>query len=158
MKAAFAILVAGPMSLGIAATPATAYHLSPSGNFTADGTTSATKGALTLPCKAHFTGKVNSKGVGYVTGATFTDNGALGCAAVTLGGTPYKSIAKTASKVVISKAQFNGPAGLSCGPGNVPVKLKSGVIGFTAVPLPSSGGDCTITGKLTTSPTLSIVP
>ena len=157
MKAAFAIAAAGLMSLGIAATPAAAYHLSPSGNFTADGTTSATVTALglTLPCNAHFTGNVNSKGIGYITGATFTDNGAIGCGLIQLAGTPWKSVAKSAKKVVIHSAAFTGPAGINCGPSNVPVTLRHGVITFTAVPM---AGGCSITGTLTPSPKLKIVP
>jgi hypothetical protein len=158
MKMAIAIATAGLISVGIAGAPAGAYTLGPAGKFTADGTTSATKGALTLPCNAHLTGIVNRRGVGYVTGATFTDNGAVGCAAVSLSGLWWKAVARTSRRIRVLNAGFNGPGGLTCGPGALPLILKDGVITFTAVPLQSTGGDCTVTGNLTTSPTLTIRP
>ena len=156
MKTAIAIAAAGVMSLGIAATPATAYHLSPtSTKFTGDGNTSATKNGITLPCHAHFTGKTTSTGQGVITGGTFTDTTATGCKQVVLVGLPWKSKVKSAKKVLILNAQFNGPLGLNCGPSNVPTTLKGGVVSFTDVPM---AGGCTVSGKLTTSPTLKIVP
>ena len=149
MKTIIAI-VAG-LSFGIA-TPAFAWHLSPeSTNFTGKGTTSATKNGITLKCTANFTGNVNSTGIGYVTGGTFT--GAIGCSSVTLQNLPWKSTAVSATKVKIANVTFSSPIG-NCGPGTVPTTLKSGVVRFKGVSL--SGG-CVVSGSLTTSPTLSIV-
>ncbi|HVU20104.1 MAG TPA: hypothetical protein VHE09_05185 [Rhizomicrobium sp.] len=154
MKTAIAITAAGLMSLGIVGTtPARAYHLIPENtDFTGTGTTSATKNGVTLQCKAKFQGHTDAKGVGYITGGSFS--GQLGCDTVGLGGLPWKSPAKSATKVIINNVSFTSPIG-NCGPGNVPVKLVDGVIKFKNVGL---AGNCTISGKITTSPTVSIVP
>jgi hypothetical protein len=155
MKPAIAITAAGLLSLGIlGTTPAAAYHLSPAGNFTGDGNTSATKNGISLPCKAHFTGKVNSRGVGYVTGGSFKENGKIGCVSVRLQNLPWKALAKSATKVKIYNVTFSSPIG-NCGPGDLPVHSSGGVITFKAVPLP---GGCTVSGKITTTPTVNIVP
>jgi hypothetical protein len=159
MKAAIVLAAAAFAGIGIAATPAAAFHLAPSGDFTADGTTSATVngGALTLPCIAHFTGTVDDTGLGHVTGATFEDNGGppTACGQIVLSGLPWKTIAKTATKVKILNAGFTGPLGISCGPSTIPVILKRGVIHFSAVPM---AGGCTVSGHLKTSPKVRIVP
>ncbi len=154
MKKAFAVTFAGILSLGIAGTtPAAAYHLIPENtDFTGTGKTSATKNGITLKCDATFQGHVDSKGVGFVDSGTFT--GQLGCESVGLGGLPWKAPAKSATKVIINNVSFTSPIG-NCGPGKIPVKVKSGVIKFTDVPL---AGNCTVSGSITTSPTLSIVP
>ena len=153
MKKAIAI-TATVLSLGIiAATPASAYHLIPlNSSFTGTGTTSATKNGVTLKCKATFQGNVDANGIGHVTGGTF--KGDVGCTTVGLGGLPWVSKAKSATKIIINNVSFTSPIG-NCGPNNVPVKLANGVIKFTDVPM---AGSCTISGKITTSPTLSIVP
>ena len=148
-------LAAALLSLGIAGTtPATAFHLSPAGPFTADGDTSATKNGITLPCKAHFTGTVASNGIAHITGGSFTDNGAQGCTLVTLNGLPWKVKAVKKAKVKIFNVAFSTPIG-DCGPGTMPALLKQGALSFTAVPLQPN---CSISGNVTTSPTISIVP
>jgi len=154
MKNAIATTAASLMSLMIVGTtPAAAYHLIPvSTDFTGSGTTSATKNGITLKCKAKFQGHTDSNGVGFITGGSFS--GQLGCTSVGLGGLPWKSLAKSATKVIINNVSFTSPIG-NCGPGNVPVKLVDGIIKFSNVAL---AGNCTISGKITTSPTLSIVP
>jgi hypothetical protein len=151
MKTALAIAVA--MSFGIAGvTPAAAYHLVPENtDFTGTGKTSATKNGISLPCKANFTGTVDANGVGYVTGGTFT--GQVGCSTVKLINLPWKSVAKSATKVKILNVQFSSPIG-DCGPGTIPVKVVDGLIKFTTVPL---AGGCTVSGKITTTPAISIV-
>jgi hypothetical protein len=154
MKPAILLAAAGLISLGIVGTtPAAAWHLSPPGKFTGDGKTSATKNGISLPCIAHFTGLVNKRGIGYVTGGSFKDDGKIGCATVSLQGLPWKAVATTCCKVVIHNVTFHSTIG-DCGPGNLPVHASGGVISFKAVPLP---GGCTVTGKITTSPTVSIV-
>ncbi|HEY1961592.1 MAG TPA: hypothetical protein VGG69_04165 [Rhizomicrobium sp.] len=156
MKTAIAIATAGLVSLGLAATPAAAFKLSPAGNFTADGNTSASKNGITLPCHAHFTGTISNKGVGHITSGTFTtSSGPQGaCEAIVLNNLPWKTVARTATTGKIYNVQFAGPAGLNCGPGNLVVHVKSGIVSFTTQPLPPG---CTVTGKLTTNPTVSIV-
>ena len=152
MKTAAIAITAGLMSFGIVG-PAAAYHLSPeNASFTGTGTTSATKNGITLKCKAKFQGHVDSNGVGWVDSGSFT--GQLGCTSVGLGNLPWKSLARTATKANIYNVAFTSPIG-NCGPGTVPTKLVDGIIKFANVPL--SGG-CTVSGKITTSPTLSIVP
>jgi hypothetical protein len=154
MKTGIAITTAAAMSLVSAVlTPAAAFHLSPPGDFTGNGPTSATKGGISLPCTAHFTGTVDSDGVGQVTGGSFTDRGAIGCTAVTLQNLPWTAKAVSATKVELLKVTFNSPLG-KCGPGNITAALKKGVLKFTAVPLK---GGCSVTAKIKTSPKLSIV-
>jgi hypothetical protein len=152
MKIAIAI-IASLMSVGIVGiAPAATYHLSPENtSFTGSGTTSATKDGITLKCTAKFTGNVDGTGVGHITGGTFS--GALGCSAVTLSNLPWTSPAVGKATVDIQNATFDSPIG-DCGPGTVPVTLKKGVISFTNVQL---AGSCTISGKITTTPTVSIV-
>jgi hypothetical protein len=156
MKTAIALAAAGLMSCGFAATPAAAWHLAPAGNFTGDGNTSATKNGITLPCKAHFTGTINRKGIGHVTGGSFkTTTGPAGaCEQVQLVNLPWKSIARTGTTGKIYNVQFNAPLGLDCGPGTLVVHVKNGIISFTDQPLPPG---CTVTGKITTSPAIRIV-
>jgi hypothetical protein len=155
MKSAIALTAAVITSAGLAGiTPAAAYHLNPQGNFTGDGDTSATKNGVSLPCKAHFTGSITRTGVGYVKSGSFKDNGAVGCTSVKLTNLPWKSTAVSATRAKIFNVTFTSPIG-NCGPGTLPTTLKNGVISFTAVPLP---GGCTVSGKITTSPTISIVP
>ena len=154
MKKAIAITAAGLMSFGtVCATPAAAYHLIPeSTTFTGTGKTSATKNGITLPCTANFAGKTTAAGVGYISSGSFT--GQVGCSSVGLGGLPWKSVAKSATKVVIYNVSFTSPIG-NCGPGNIATKLTNGVIKFTNVPL---AGGCTVSGSIKTTPTISIVP
>ena len=152
MKTAIVIAAAGLMSFGMIDSALAAYELNPeSTNFTGTGTTSATKNGITLKCNASFTGSVDANGVGSITGGSFS--GQLGCSSVGLSGLPWKALAISATKVKIFGVTFTSPIG-NCGPGNLKTTLKAGVIKFTNQPLP---GSCTVSGKITTSPTLSIV-
>ena len=150
MKTALAI-IAG-VAFGIAGvTPAFAWHLTPeSTNFTGKGNTSATKSGITLACTANFKGDTDSAGVGYITGGSFS--GELGCSSVTLKNLPWKSVAVGQFAVHIEDVTFDSPIG-NCGPSTIAVKLRNGVISFSNVQL--SGG-CTISGRITTSPHISI--
>lgn len=154
MKTAIAIAAAVMSFAVIGTTPAAAYHLIPeSTSFTGTGTTSATKNGVTLKCKASFEGNVDSHGIGHVTAGSFT--GQLGCTSVGLGGLPWKSVAKSAIKVNILNVSFTSPIG-NCGPGTLPTTIKDGgIIQFTNKPL---AGGCTVSGKITTTPAISIVP
>ena len=150
MKPAIALIAV--LSFGIAGIgPAAAWHLIPEGtNFTGKGTTSATKSGITLKCSASFTGDTDSSGIGYITGGSFS--GEIGCSSVTLGNLPWKSVAVGRYVVHIENVTFNSPIG-DCGPSTIAVKLRNGVISFSNVQV--SGG-CTISGRITTSPKLSI--
>ena len=151
MKTAIAI-IAG-LSFGIlGVTPAFAWHLTPENqSFTGKGNTSATKNGVTLKCTAKFTGKVDGSGIGYVESGSFS--GAIGCSTVTLGDLPWKSVAVGRYVVHIENVKFNSPIG-DCGPSTIAVKLRNGVISFTNDQV--SGG-CTVSGRITTSPSLKIV-
>lgn len=154
MKAITAIATAGVMCLAAAvATPAAAFHLHPTGDFTADGTTSATKSGISLPCNAHFTGTVDSQGVGQVTGGSFTDNGGIGCTAVALKNLPWETKAISAIKVKLFGVTFSSPIG-DCGPSNIVAKLKRGRLRFSAAQMK---GDCSVSAKVKTKPKLKIV-
>lgn len=151
MKTAIAIITAGAMSLGIVA-PAAAFHLNPENTtFTGKGKTSATKNGISLPCKANFKGHVDQNGVGFVDSGSF--KGQIGCSSVTLANLPWEADATGKKTVILRNVQFSTPIG-DCGPGDLETKLVKGVIKFTADPLP---GGCTVSGKITTSPTVSIV-
>ena len=151
MKTTIAI-IAG-LSFGILGiTPAFAWHLTPENkSFTGSGTTSATKSGITLKCNAKFDGNVDSTGTGYVDSGSFS--GAVGCSTVTLKNLPWKSVAVGRYTVDINDVTFDSPIG-NCGPSTIAVKLRNGVITFSNVQV--SGG-CTVSGKITTSPTLKIV-
>lgn len=151
MKTALAI-IAG-LAFGIAGvTPAFAWHLVPeSTNFTGKGNTSATKSGVTLKCTASFTGDTDSSGIGYITGGSFT--GEIGCSSVTLKNLPWKSVAVGRYVVHIENVTFDSPIG-NCGPSTIATKLRNGVVSFANVQV--SGG-CTISGRITTSPSLKIV-
>ena len=155
MKQTIAIAAAGLLSFGIAGiTPAAAYHFSPENSaFTGKGKTSATKTGLTLPCKASFTGNVDANGVGSITGGKFREDGSVGCVSVKLKNLPWAANATGRRTAVIKNVAFSSPIG-DCGPGDITTTLRNGVVKFTAVPLPP---DCTVSGRVVTTPTLSIV-
>lgn len=149
MKTIFAI-VAG-LAFGIAGTPAFAWHLIPeSTNFTGKGNTSATKNGITLKCTASLTGYTDSTGIGYVTGGTFT--GELGCSSVSLQNLPWKSTAVSSTMVDIQNVTFSSPIG-NCGPTTLATKLIGGYVSFNNAQLK---GNCKVSGKIKTSPKLSI--
>ncbi|HVU21424.1 MAG TPA: hypothetical protein VHE09_11890 [Rhizomicrobium sp.] len=154
MKKTVATAAASLLLLGIAGTtPAAAYHLIPENTtFEGTGKTSATKSGISLACDAVLEGSVDSKGVGSVTGGSFT--GQLGCTSVQLQNLPWKSVAKKATTAIISNVTFSSPIG-NCGPGKLKVKVKNGKITFTDAALP---GNCTISGSIKTQPAIAIVP
>jgi|SRR5579862_1854546 len=150
MKTALAI-IAG-LAFGVAGvTPAFAWHLIPeSSDFTGSGNTSATKSGITLKCTAKFTGDTDANGIGYITGGSFT--GEVGCSSVTLQNLPWKSEAVNKTTVDIQDVTFDSPIG-NCGPSTLSTKLRSGTVSFTNAQL---SGNCTVSGKIKTSPKLSI--
>jgi len=150
MKTNFAIIAGFAFAIA-GASPAFAWHLLPeSTNFTGKGNTSATKSGITLKCTASFKGDTDSNGVGYITSGSFT--GEIGCSSVTLKNLPWKSTAVGRYVVDIQDVTFDSPIG-NCGPSTISTKLRNGVVSFSNDQV--SGG-CTVSGKITTSPTLSI--
>ena len=146
------IAITAGLLFGIAGiAPACAWHLIPENmNFTGSGNTSATKNGITLKCTAAFKGKVDGTGTGYVESGSFT--GELGCSSVTLKNLPWKSVAVGKTAVHIEDVTFDSPIG-NCGPSTIAAKLSSGIISFTNVQL---AGSCTASGRISTSPKLSI--
>jgi hypothetical protein len=155
MKVAVAAAIVAAFSIGVAATPAAARHLSPSGSFTADGKVTNTKNGVTgAPCTAHFTGTVDGAGIGHFTGGSFEGTADSDCDKLMPANLPWKMVAATRRKAKVLNVTIEALGAMYCGPGTVPVTLKNGVISFTAVPL---AGKCSISGHLTTSPSLAIV-
>jgi hypothetical protein len=140
--------------VAISVTPAAAKrHLSPAGDFTAAGKVSGTRnGSLLVPCQAHLTGSVDESGIGQVTGGSFT--GKEGCDQLSLDNLPWKMAVKGKQKVRVMNVTFDRGTIAFCGPSNVSVKLKNGLMTLTDAPM---AGDCSISAHLVTSPPLSIV-
>jgi hypothetical protein len=154
MKTAIAIIAAGVVSVAmIGSAAAKGYHLIPeSTTFSGTGKTSATKSGVTLACKAKFSGHIDANGIGYVDSGSFS--GELGCSSVGLSGLPWTATAANAKKAVLANVAFTSPIG-NCGPTNLTVTIKNGTLSFKNAAL---SGDCTISGKIKTSPEVSIVP
>src|SRR5206468_394937 len=112
-------------------------------------------GVSGAPCKAHFTGNVDSSGIGHFTGGSFAGTAASGCDKLMPANLPWKVVASTKRKAKVMNAAIDALGNAYCGPSTVPVTLKSGVMSFTAVPM---AHNCSVSGHLTTSPPLAIVP
>lgn len=151
MKIMFAIAALSAASLGLA-SQANAYKFSPpSTSFTGKGKTSATKNGVTLACSANLSGATDANGNGKVTGGSFS--GAFGCSAVTFANLPWPMTATGKTTGTVTGVTFNSPIG-NCGPDTLNITLKRGKIKFNQ----TIAGGCAVTGSLTTTPTLSIVP
>lgn len=153
MKTLTAVAAIALVSFGFTTT-ASAFKLSPpSTSFTGSGNTSLTKSGITVPCTANFTGSINARGVGKVTGATFT--GSATCQAISATGLPWKVAAKTASTAKFSAVSVSTPLG-NCGPSALTVGDNgTGLVTFTNQIL--SGG-CSVSGSVQTTPAVTIVP
>jgi hypothetical protein len=150
------IATAVVLSVVIAATPALAWHFSPSGSFTADGKISMIKNGSHRPaCNAHLTGTVDDSGIAHFTGGSFTDITTTDCGQLKPANLPWKGVAKRSKRAKVMNVTIDVQGTAYCGPSTVPVTLKSGVIGFAAVPM---AGGCSVSGHLSTSPALLIVP
>jgi hypothetical protein len=132
---------------------ASAYSLYPrSTNFTGTGKTQLTKGSLTVPCTAKFTGKTTSTGVGYVTSASFT--GSTICAGIKSTGLPWPGKAVSATKAYIYNVKVSASIFGTCGPTNVPTTVSStGLITFSNVTLTPN---CVVKGSVQTTPHIVI--
>jgi hypothetical protein len=149
MNSITAITAVGLVSLAGAAN---AFEFSPeSKTFVGTGPTSATLNGITLACTGTLHGKTTKTGIGKVTSGSFT--GAAGCSSVGLQGLPWTMKATGASTATVANVTFTSPIG-NCGPANLPVNVSGGVISFTNATL----GNCKVSGTLTTTPTISIVP
>ena len=148
-------------TLGVAALAAfafvgqaSAYSLHPrSTSFVGTGKTNLTKGLLTVPCTARFTGKTDSLGVGHITSAVFS--GSSVCTGVKATGLPWTGKAVSATRAVIYNVAVSASVFGTCGPSNVPVTISStGVITFSNVTLKPN---CVVKGSVATTPHVTIV-
>ena len=141
------------IAFGFAAS-ASAYSFSPKGkSFTGTGTTKLTKGLLSVPCTAHFIGKTDSLGRGYITGASFS--GSTSCTAIRPAALPWKASATSATGATVFNAEVTASIFGTCGPSNVKVTVSStGVIKFANQTL---APNCVVNGSITTTPHVTIV-
>ena len=157
MKSILTIAAIGLVAAGFASSASAAgYKFSPpSTKFTGAGTTSATTQGVTIACNANLKGNDSASGVGKVMSGSFSNGGGTNgadCPFVTFSNTPWKMKATGPTTATVYGVDFSSPVG-SC-TGNLPITLSGGVITFNS-PL----GACTqVSGTLTTTPTLSIVP
>lgn len=157
MKSFLTVAAIGLAAAGFASSASAAgYKFSPpSTKFTGTGMTSATTQGITIACNASLKGNDNANGVGKVTSGSFSNGGGQNgadCPFVTFSGTPWKMKATGPTTATVYGVDFSSPVG-SCS-GNLPITVQNGVISFNS-PL----GNCSqVSGTLTTSPTLSIVP
>jgi hypothetical protein len=133
---------------------ASAYSLSPkNASFTGTGTTTLTKGSLTVPCTAKFKGETDAKGIGHITSATFSGN--ILCGGVKATGLPWLGKASSATGGTITDVSVTASVFGACGPTTIPLTLsKTGVLAFNNVTLKP---DCAIKGSIATKPMLTIV-
>jgi len=150
----FCILAIATLAASGLCDSANAYSLSPkSTKFTGSGSTTLTKGSLTLTCTAKFVGDTDSKGVGHITAASFTGN--VLCGGVKATGLPWTGKATTASGGTILDVEVSASVFGTCGPTTIPVTLgKTGVISFANVTLKPN---CAIKGSVATKPVVTIV-
>ena len=153
MKTITALGLSALLTVGIA-SQAAAFSFSPKNtSFTASGSTSLTKGTLTVPCTAHFTGHTSSTGVGSVLTASFS--GSSLCTAIKATDLPWPAKATSATTAVVSHVAVTASIFGTCGPSNVPTTVsKTGVITFSNVTLTPN---CKVKGSVTTTPPVTIV-
>jgi hypothetical protein len=153
MRVLVTIAAAALVSLGFAAT-ASAYSFHPrSTTFTGTGSTKLTKGLLSVPCTAHFSGKTDSLGHGFITGASFS--GSSACSAIRPAALPWKALATAAHSAVVYNAEVTASIFGTCGPSNVPITVSStGVITFNNATLKPN---CVVSGSVATTPQVTIV-
>jgi hypothetical protein len=143
------------VALGLtSAGMASGYSLSPkNASFTGVGKTTLTKGSLTVPCTAKFTGKTDAKGIGHITSATFSGN--ILCGGVKATGLPWIGEATSATGGTIQNVAVTASVFGACGPTTIPLTLsKTGVLAFNNVTLKPN---CAIKGSIATKPVLTIV-
>ena len=153
MKTITALGLSALLTVGIAGQ-ASAFSFSPKNtHFTASGPTSLTKGTLTVPCTANFTGSTDATGLGKVLTASFT--GSSICTGIKATGLPWPAKATSATTALISHVAVTASIFGTCGPSNVPTTVsKTGVITFSNVTLTPN---CKVKGSITTHPAVTIV-
>jgi hypothetical protein len=161
MKSVTALLAIGLVSLGVAGNAnATTYIFSPKAtHFTGKGNTSATADGVTLACTGKFKGATSATGaIAHITAGSFT--GELGCNTVKFSGLPWEVKPLTATTGEILAVTFSDATfGFTCGPFTLPITVgSSGVISFNFAGNSASAPCTNITGTITTTPAVTIVP
>ncbi|QUD89783.1 activator of alkane oxidation [Phenylobacterium montanum] len=153
MRVLATIAATALVSFGFAAT-ASAYSFHPrSTSFTGVGSTKLTKGLLSVPCTAHFTGHTDSLGKGYITAASFS--GSSACSAIRAAALPWHALATSLHGATVYNAEVTASIFGTCGPSNVPVTVSStGVITFSNATLKPN---CVVSGNVQTTPHVTIV-
>ncbi len=139
----------------LAVTPAFADKFSPANTtFSAVGQTNLSAGGISVACNADFVIATNAVGAGSVTQATFSGSSFL-CAQIKAAGLPWPATPTSLTTVTINNVKVTAPLGITCGAGPVPGSLSSSRFAFNTALNP---GNCSISGSLTVSPTLTITP
>jgi hypothetical protein len=156
-----AVALAGVASQAVAFTIAPA----PTKHWTATGTATSTIGGTASSCTLNLAGKVTATGIGHVTSGNTTGAGL--CPGNSLQNLPWTVKATGATTILTTKVTFANPGGggippISCGPNNIHGTLTGGNIAYNNAKVTCSVGGApapgTISGSLTTTPTLSIAP
>ena len=149
----FALSVAG-IALAGGAAFAAAYTLSPRDTaFVVSGPADVTKGSIKLNCAATIKGAIDKAGDGRITAASF--KGGL-CGSIKPTGLPWPIKVTGPSAGVIRGVAVKASLLGGGGPADIPVTLgKAGEITLTPTPLKP---DCSIKGRLTTTPAISVTP
>lgn len=154
MKAYKTICLAALATFGLS-TAAAAQTVTPvSTNFTASGPTSLTSGGTRLNCTSTFRGTTSADGrTASITSASLAG---FGCGLVSATNLPWTVTAQSTTAITVSGVAVNVPFA-TCGPSNLSAAYNNatGQMTFANAPL---APNCSVTGTLTTSPTLTIVP
>ncbi len=151
MKTLKAISAGSVLVLGIAlSASAFATSITPTGPFSATGSTTLTQGPISLSCTANFTGTVNANGTATVTAASFS--GATSCGVIKATGFPWTISATSVSSVNVAGITVSTPFG-NCGPSTIGASWSNTTseLSFNNAGL---SGSCTVSGTLTTTPPL----
>lgn len=134
-----------------------AATLVPTGqNFKAKGGISLFGPDLGSDCNVNFKGKVDNKGTGEITYATFETTQA--CTKIRSAGLPWKFKATGEGAGKIMGISITAP-GVFCGPSNIPVQISSG--GAITINNAAMAGHCTVAtieGPLQTYPPITTAP
>ena len=131
---------------------ASAYSFSPkSKTFTGTGTTKLVKGLLSIACTAHFAGKTDSLGRGFIWRRLQQHLLRRHPA----GGPAWKALAVSATSATVYNAEVTASIFGTCGPSNVKVTVSStGIIKFANQTLKPN---CVVNGSVATTPHVTIV-
>lgn len=140
-------------ALAILPVAASAQTVSPNGPFTLSGTGITVSKGITLSCGLTGSGNVTS-GVASISSIAFT--GSV-CSSISVSGGPFSvTVNASAGTITINNLNITAITG-SCR-GSLTGTIAAGVITFNNATIPSTtgGSACRISGRVNTSPALSI--